>query len=357
MQDYNFESKFNGRWDPLLRQIIRILSENSRMSIVDIARQLKVSRKTVVDRMDMAQKELGIKYTVELDEARLNLANPHVVLIKFDKKPEEAEIRRILEKSHIPQFVAMVNGSYDLLIYTNAENVNEYVYWDTSTRVLLAKYRASWQPSDLAFRHLGFFPLRNELLQKLDIPELQKKIILLLNDNARISFSEIARRLGMKQNTVAYNFKKLLDSKYIKKFTLVIRNPPPVSVMAMCGKYVIGEGFESASMRVRKEVTLLDDKLPLVSRCLFSARLVGSWDFFFIGVYDDYETAVKRMIKVYRNGFRDHGVKTIHGTITKVLIGDLPARSLEPQKEFNMIRWVPGVQPVVEKPINTTAMA
>lgn len=353
MQDFEFESRFNGRWDPLLRKIIRLLSENSRMSIVEIAKQLEVSRKTIVDRMEKAEKELGIKYTIELDESKLNIDDPHVILVRFQKKPDEAEIKRIMEKSHIPQVVAMMNGSYDMLVLANAENTNEYVYWDTSTRVLLAKYKASWQVSDLAFKHLGFLPLRNELLQRLAIPELHKKIILLLNENARMSFSEIARRLGMKQNTVAYNFKKLQDSGYIKRFTLVIKNLPPVSVMALCGSYVIGEGFESASMRVRKEVTFLDDKLPLISRCLFSARLIGTWDFFFVGVYDDYDTAMKRMVKVYRTDFKDYQVKNTQGFVTKVLVGDLPSRSLDPKKEFNMIRWVPGVQPVVEKPINT----
>jgi DNA-binding Lrp family transcriptional regulator len=248
-----------------------------------------------------------------------------------------------------------VNGTYDLFVYANAEDQNEYVYWDKTTQVLLSEYKALWQPSDWAFRHLGFFPIRNALIERLKIPKIYKDILLLLNEDSRMSFAKMAERLGMKPNTLAYNFKKLLKSGYIKRFTMVMRTPQSVSMMSMFGKYVIAKGFEEDSMRMRREITFLDDKIPLISRCLFSAQLIGSYDFFFVGVYDSYDIGYNRLIKYYRERYKRHKVKVMYGTVGETLLGHFPTRSLDVRGEFNMIRWVPGVKPRVEKPLETAS--
>ncbi len=350
MEDYEFRSGFNEKWSAIVKRITRLLSENSRLSVTEMAKQLGVSRKTVENRIREAEKELGIKYTLELDEAALGLDNPHLILIKFMEKPDYGKIKEILERSHIPQLAVMIDGTYDMFVYANAEDPNEYVYWDKTTQVLLSDYKAQWQPSDLAFRHLGFVPIRSVLIERLKIPEVYKDILLLLNENSRMSFKEMATKLGMKSNTLAYNFKKLLGSGYVKRFTIVIERQENISMMSLFGKYIIAKGFEDDSMSMRREITFVDDKIPLISRCLFSAQLIGGYDFFFVGAYDNKSIGYNRLIKYYKNRFKRHKVKVMYGSIDKVLVGDFPARNLDVKKEFNMIRWIPGVRPKVEKP-------
>jgi DNA-binding Lrp family transcriptional regulator len=350
MEDYAFKSDFNEKQSVMVRRIVRLLSENSRISVTEMARLLGVSRRTVEDRIRKAEQELGIKYTLELDEAALGLDNQHLILIKFTQKPDRKVIKGILESSHIPQLAVALNGNYDMFIYANAEDPNEYVYWDKTTQVLLSDYKALWQPSDLAFRHLGFFPIRMALIEKLKIPELHKRILLLLNENSRMSFIEMSKRLGMRPNTLAYNFKKLMKIGYIKRFTIVMRSQPGIIMIPLFGKYIIAKGFEDDSMRMRREVTFIDDKMPLVSRCLFSAQLVGSFDFFFVGAYDNYKVGYDHLVKYYKRRYKNHKVRIMHGTVDEVLVGDFPIRNLDSKKEFNMIRWIPGVKPQVEKP-------
>lgn len=351
MEDYEFHSTFNERWNPLLKRIVRLLSEDARISVTSMAKQLGVSRKTAEKMLKKAEKELGIRYTIEFNEVALGLSNQHLILVKFTEKPDYEKVAGILGESHIPQVATRIDGTYDLFIYANAEDQNEYVYWDKTTQVLLSEYKAIWQPSDLAFRHLGFFPLRNALIEKVNIPKTYKDILLLLNENSRMSFVELARRLNMKSNTLAYNFKKLLRSSYIKRFTIVVNAPQKVSMMSLFGKYVISKGFEDDSMRMRKEITFLDDKIPVISRCLFSAQLIGSYDFFFVSVYDNYDTGYSHLIKYYKERFKKHRVKVMYGTVGKTLLGDFPTRNLDVRSEFNMIRWIPGVKPKVEKPV------
>ncbi len=349
-EEHLFRSEFNERYSVLVRRVVRILSADSRRSVSEMSRELGVSRHTVVEKIRQAEKEFGLRYTLELDEEALGLNNPRLILVRFERTPDPDEVAAVLGKSHIPQAVAAVDGKSDLLIYANAESTSEYVYWDKTTQVLLSKYGVLWQPSDLAFRHIGFFPLRSELLQRLDIPKKYKDILLLLNENSRMTFMEMSRRLGVRFDTVTYNFGKLMKMGYIRRFTTVMRSPPDASMTYLFGKYIISEGFEEDSMRMRKEITLIDDKMPLVSRCLFSAQLVGSYDFFFVGAYDDQRTGYERLIKYYRKRFSRHKVKEVHGAIGRMLIGDFPIRNLDVRKEFNMIKWIPNATPVITKP-------
>ncbi|MDE1856166.1 MAG: Lrp/AsnC family transcriptional regulator [Candidatus Micrarchaeota archaeon] len=350
MVEYEFASEFNERWSPLAKRMLRLLSEDSRMSITELASKLGVSRKTVGDKLKQAERELAVKYTLELDEAAIGLVEPHIILVKFTDKPDYDVIKKMLGSSYIPQVAVSIDGTYNMFIYANAVDAGEYVYWDKTTQIMLSKYRALWQPSDIAFRHLGFFPIRNALLEKLKIPETYKRILLLLNENARMSINEMSKRLGMRPNTLAYKLKKLLKMGYIKRFTITMRTPQNISMMTLFGKYIIGEGFEDDSMKMRKEVTFLDDKVPLISRCLFSAQLIGSYDFFFVGVYDSAAVGMERLVRYYKQRFRRHSVKVMHGTIGLPIIGDFPTRNLDVKAEFNMIRWLPGNIPKVEKP-------
>ena len=50
---------------------------------------------------------------------------------------------------------------------------------------------------------------------------IDEKIIELLRENSRLSFREIAERLGKTESTIRRRVKKLIDAGVIKKFTIV----------------------------------------------------------------------------------------------------------------------------------------
>lgn len=349
-EDYRFSSEFNEKMSVPTRKIVRALSENARISISELSKILNLSRRTTKERMLKVEKELGIRYTLELNEEALGLTNPHIIAVKFAREPDYGEVSEILAGSHMPQIVMKARGNYDLLIYANAANRMDYVFWDKTTQVRLAKYGVQWQTSGVAFIHLGFCPIRNALIEKLDLPEKYKSMLLLLNENSRLSFHEISQKLGMHFNTVAYNFNKLVKMGYIKRFTIVVSKPPETTTIAMFGKYTISEGFEEASMKMRKEISWIDDDMPLISRYPFSIQLLGSYDFFFAGIYDNEKVGYDKLIKYYKNTYKKQNVKVAYATLQDTLLGDFPLRNVNSKKEFNMIRWIPDSQPVVTRP-------
>lgn len=336
---YTFESEFDKRYGLLTRKLIRLISEDSRAPILELSNTLGVSRRTVRERLIRAEKDLGIKYTAEFNENALNLTNPHLILAKFTNKPDWDEVSRILSSSYVPQLAVVMKGKYDLLIYANAVTSAEYVYWDKSTQIKLSKYGVSWHPSDVAHKQLGYFPLRNELIDRLEMDPKRKEMLKLINGNARITFSEISKKIGMHFNTVAYNFNKLMASGKIKRFTIAISPPKDLTIISLFSKYILSDGFEDDAGRIRKVYTTSGTDYPLISRYLMCAQLVGSYDFFNMGIFDSYDVAFKQAILQYKDIMKRHKAHVEYGCVERVILGALPLRSIDTKGEYNIIKW------------------
>jgi len=334
----SFHSLFNEKYSIESRKMVRALSENSRVSISSLAQFSGLSRVTVLKKLRQLESALGIKYVLELDEAKLGLVSPHLVTAKFAKKPSYEEIARLLSSSYIPQVAVATKGHYDLIIYATSPSSGEYARWDKSMQILLSKYGVTWRSSWVVHRQLGFFPLRNELLERLPISQKYKPLLELLNSNARLSFSEISRRLGMHFNTVAYNFRKLMLSGYVVRPTIVMQPRPELTFMSFFTKYSPSEGYEESSAQARKAF-MSDDPYSLISRYLVCAPLIGSYDFFTLGVFDNFKTALRQDVQYHKRLFVKHKIRMEYAVVDKVLLGYLPIRSIDTAKEYKLIKW------------------
>ena len=335
-----FKSAFNDRYSILTRRIFRMLSSNSRSKITDIAEKLGVSRRTVALKLANMEKALGLHYTLELDEEMLGLRRPHLIAVKLNANPDYQKIKSILLRSYIPQLAATVSGRYDLLIYANAMSGTEYSRWDNTTRQLLAPYKAEWYSMEVVHRQLGFIPLRDTAIEKAKLPDKYRRMILVLNRNSRISFQELARELKMNANTAVYNFNALVKLGYVKSFASLINVPRSISLMTFFSKYIPAEGYENSSSIARKAFKA-DDEISLVSRYLMAAPLIGSYDFFTIGAFDNYAVAYKEDILHHKKVQKKYIIKMLYGEIKDILFGKLPIRSVDTKSTYNTLVWTP----------------
>jgi Lrp/AsnC family leucine-responsive transcriptional regulator len=336
--EYEVESRFNKNYNLLTRKIVRLLSENSRMSVAEIAKRLNVSRPTVKDRIGRLEKELGMRYTIEIDERALGLNSPHLIEVKFKKKPSYERIKTVLSQSYIPQVAFSVNGSYSLVIYANAFSGGEYVHWNMAMMVLLSEYGVTWHPSEVAHRHLGFFPLRNEAIAGADIDETSKKMLIRLNDNARLSFQQLSKELGIHFNTVKYNFDKLVKIGYIKRATITMSLVKGLSFVSLFDDYTPTNGFEASSAKARLAIKF-DEETPLISRYLVSATLIGSHTLFILSVFDNKASAYRYGLSYHKSMYARHGAKRIDGEVKELVLGRLPVRSVNIKNEYKTIMW------------------
>ncbi len=336
--EFEVESKFNKKYNLLTRRIVRLLSEDARISVAEIAKKLNISRPTVKDRISRLEKELGMRYTIEIDEQILGLTNPHLIEVKFKKKPSPEKIKEILSDSYIPQVAFSVDGDYDMAIYANAYSGGEYVHWNMAMLVLFSEYGVTWHPSEMAHRHLGFFPLRNEAIDQSDLDENSKKLLICLNDNARLSFQQLSKMLGMHFNTVKYNYDKLIKNGYIKRATITMDLVKGVSFVALFDSYTPTHGFETSSAKARQAIRF-DEENPLISRYLISGTLIGSNTLFILSAFDDKTSANKYGLAYHKAMYAKHGVKRVDGEIKELIMGRLPIRSVDIHNEYKTIMW------------------
>jgi DNA-binding Lrp family transcriptional regulator len=337
--EYEFHSGFNDKYNLVTRKEVRLLSENSRISITEMSKELQISRKSVKDRLLKLEKDLGISYVPEFDETKLGFASPHLILAKFKLKPNYDEITKLFSKSYIPQLVVSMSDN-SIVAYAVSRTSNEYALWDKSMQIKLSKYGVDWRTSEVVHKQLGFFPLRNEILEMANIPERYKKIAIALNSNARASHNALAKATEIHFNTLAYNLNKMKNDGYIKRFTISMRQPDFSVLMPLFAKYSPREGYEDCAVDARKAM-MSDDEYSIVSRYLISAPLIGSYDYFTLGAFDDIDTAYKRDVQYHKRVFKKHGIKVVYGKLVNVLLGRLPIRSVDTRKEYNLIKWVP----------------
>jgi len=336
--EYEFESRFNERYSLVTRKIMHMLSENSRLPNTEIAEKLGITRQAVAKRLKKMEKEFGINYTLELNEEALGMVYPHIIMVKFEEKPDYESVKRLFLKSPVPQFVATTKGGYDMFIYANATSRSEYTQWDKGMQQLLSDYKASWYPSEIAHTQPGFFPIRNEMISRLDINIKYKEIIKLLNTNSRASFRDMSEKLGIRFNILVYNFKKLLKTNYIRRFTIVENPVKNTVIMYYFAKLTLTNLFAQCAANARKAL-VYDDPYPLVSRYSFCSQLIGSGDFFVLGVFDDRNAGYNKGVLYYKNAMLTQKVKISYGVIDKILVGRMPLRSVDDRKEYRVLDW------------------
>jgi len=332
---FDFESNFNRKYSTITRRIIRILCEDSRVPLSGISDAVHISRRNLAKRLVSIRREFGLVHTLELNQSGIGLNAPHIIVIKFGERPNIKEVKERLEQSYLPQLAFTTKGNYDMVIYANARSRLDYLTWDREMRRQLAsKYDIEWHASEVGFKRIGFFPIRNKAIDVARVSERHKTFLKILNDNSRISFKELARQLSMNYKTTIYNFRELLKRNYIRGFTTIMNPPDDISLLSVFIRYALSDDTARLA-RLTEEMFTGDDKNSLLSRYLLKVSLVGSYDSFTIGAFDNMNRARKYCIKLYRDTFgRFAPVKLAYGEIEQVILGRLPIRSIDTAKSY-----------------------
>lgn len=340
MGAYKIKSQFNTEYSLPTRRIVRMLSENARLSVTEIAKRLGISRPTVKERLRRLEADLGMRYTLEIDELALGLVSPHLINIRFRNEPDYTRIKELMLRSYIPQLALVTSGYYNMIVYANAFSTSEYARWDKSMRILLAEYGAEWRPSEVVHRQLGFFPIRNDTIDRSHMDGKYKLMLKLLNDNSRLSFQQLSKATGMHFNTVKYRYGKLMDMGYVKRPTVTLPMLRKLTFMSFFARYTPVLGYEASSANARLAFTT-DDSDSLISRYLICSPLIGNDDFFTLGVFDSRQAAYEADVEYHRNVLANHNVKLRYAEVKEVLFGRLPIRSIDTKKEYATIIWNP----------------
>jgi len=318
-------------------RLLRELCMDSRVPASVLASRLGRSRSVIGPRMKFLEDEFGLKYVPELDERKLGFAYPYVIHVKLKKQVDDAKLAELLSASPVPQFAAACKGAFDLLIYATAKNNLDYLRWEYLLRSSLREAISTWEPSQVIVPRIGFFPLREKAILACGLPDLQKRMLVELNRNARIGYGELAKKLGVGVAKVRYHFNLLRSSGVIRRFSAVMDKPPKKVSIVYLSHYHYNEGYESRCVVVRKRIMRDEGSEPCNEyQCVY--EMSGYADELTWVCHDDVVEGYERLAEEEKI-FEPDEIMNESAVVTHVIYGDWPIRNVDLSKLYDTSSW------------------
>ena len=287
---------------------------------------------------------------MQLDKESIGLIQNQTLIVKFGIKPKLEQIRDLFVNDDFVQFIATTDGDFDLLMVRKVPAVmaggrgDKYVHWGIQTATKLLEYRPQLNSLVPVLTHIGFTPILNSTIEKLDltsfgIDELDKKILMMLNDNSRLSYKAISNKLDADVGTIRYRIRMLSSRNVIRKFTIALTNPPTAYNMAFMINYQLTPGIMNRYKNAFEYYNSIDGTLPVINKFQYLALTMGSNLLFGIGCFDDKAAALKEVVAAHKELYKEDKISIKHARITNIIKGYLPIRNLDVATEFRQIKW------------------
>lgn len=234
------------KFDSLDRRIIYLIGKNSRLSYSSLARALKTSREVITFRINRLIKK-GI-YHKSVSVINVNILGKKTIslLIKVvnNQKEDRKNLEDFLLKNKSFIYVQKTFGDWDYLANALVEDIEEshllldkiFSKFQCIEKIkelfILEEYGPGWSiliPDDVSLPKFpvdraGFtkyFKQRNtQLNQKYNADKIDKKIISILEKDARTKIIDISKIAKIDYKTVISRIKKLIKSGVISEFGL-----------------------------------------------------------------------------------------------------------------------------------------
>jgi len=328
------------------RAVLRVLSEDARASISDISKTARCSRSVASKYVKELEEEFGLHYTIDFKKDAIGLTYRYILWVKFATKPPKEKLIELFKEDNMVQFAAFTDGDFDMVVEAETNTGKNYILWETALAYKLVEYRPSMHPSQIVMTHIGFIPISNSLLQTLDLSEhglndTDKKILLAMNENSRASYRDIAKKVGINEDTARYRISKIVSSGIVQRFSAIVTKPPTEYNITFFVTYRFAPGTEKRAAKARKYYMEVDGEMPLVNTFQILAPTSGSERFFVVACFNSKKEAIENGIEMHKEIFKGDDPKIIYAKIDDVLKGYLPIRNVDVRKLYNIIKWEP----------------
>lgn len=326
------------------RTALRALSEDSRISITDLAKRLKCSRVTASRMVDELIQKYDIRFGIEVDEDKLGLSQRHLIIIQLEKKPKPEELKEIFANDPYVNCALACKGDFDLILHVVADSSMDYMVWESLLPGKLADYGVELRPSQLMLTNFGYIPMAKSTLHEMahGINEKDRELLALLSENSRLDISEIASRLKIGRSTIHYRIHTLLRSGIIKRFTASVNKLPQRYILAYAINYHFNKTSHLRSIKMMEYYKHYDTELPLLNTFQLLAPMSGSYRFLGIALFEDEKVARKDAVVAHKSIFNEEQVKMSTAEVTSVVKGSYPFRNMDIEKEYRRFKWDKG---------------
>lgn len=324
------------------RIILRELSKDSRASLSSMSKLVGCSYVTVGKIIDKLRERLDIRFVLELDPTKLGFLQRHLLMIKFSGTPPEGWLKQVFNREKNVHAAYLTEGQFDVIAFVAESDPIRYAVWENLLKQELSEYRAVLSSSDLPYFSFGYMAVDNNFIEEIKMPlkKNEKMLLQYLNENSRISYSELARRLKLTEPTVRYKTFGLVKRGIIKRFTIAVQKPPQAYIIGFFERWVVcTKRFEERAALSREYRMDIDEHVPVLTTFQMSAPLTGSYGNFIVGLFDNKTDALDKAIKKQKEIYRLENYEEKHARILRPLKGILPFRNLDVRENYNVVNW------------------
>ncbi|MGC8670094.1 MAG: winged helix-turn-helix transcriptional regulator [Candidatus Micrarchaeia archaeon] len=328
-------------FDKRYKLMLRLLSENSRATVTELAKNIGTSRVTVVKLLKKLSEDYGLHYTIEVDDDKLGFTQRHLVMLKFDRKPTPDELKKAFEKDRFVSNAYLCNGDFDVIVHTRASNAMDYIMWESQLPSKFENSNITIRPSAIMVPNYGYFPIGAEELKSVatEIDTNERAMLKTLSSNSRARLIELARDTKARESTVNYRLSTLKKSGVVKRFTISASKPPYAYILAFLVNYHFNSTTYVRSVEMMNYYKNYDQDMSLFSTFQLLVPMSGSFRFFGMGLFKNESDAMENAINAHKNIFNQEKPEIAHAQVTGLIKGRYPFRNLDIKTNYTRFKW------------------
>lgn len=288
------------------RKLVALLENNSRATLSELAKEVKLSREAINYRIKRLQENGVIKSFIAMVNFTKLGYTSFALYFKLQNvtEKEEKEIIESLKSNKNIIWFASVGGSYDLVVELVTKDIQDFnVHYNN----LLSQFHKFIARSEVIIRlEQNQLPRSyiHELKQEntkistspIKLDEADKKILLLLSQNARIPNIEISKKLNLPQTTVSHKIKNIQKSGIITKYSIFL-NPKQIGYQSFKTLIYLREFSTDASKKI---LAYAKQKQTIY----YHVKCIGKWNIELESDAKDLQDFQQTLIDI-RNHFSD----------------------------------------------------
>jgi Lrp/AsnC family transcriptional regulator, leucine-responsive regulatory protein len=295
--------------DLLDKKIINTLNKDVRAPVSKIAKQVGSSKEVVSYRIKRLQDEKIIKQFVTIFGLGY-WANK--ILVQLEKITEEKEIIEYLLKQKNVNWITSCSGNWDLIFVIMAKDpvhfeiIQRKIFSDIGQYIKDYNYATSigsrtFGPTYILRKTREAKEAKRNKPYEIELDDKDKKILRILQNNARMKLMDISKKTKIPVDTVKYRIKKMEHKDIIKRYRLILDS-------SKLG-YDRYEVFIRCKNLDNKTITKFMEYTNMNPNIEFSGRSVGNWDWeFTVNLKNNME--LRNLVLAIKKEFSDN-IKTL----------------------------------------------
>jgi Lrp/AsnC family transcriptional regulator, leucine-responsive regulatory protein len=293
------------------KKILRLLTEDARLSDSEIAKKIGISRERARYRINrLVELKVISGFVVVCNLEKLGYSTYHLFIsLRNAGKTREEEMIKTIAGIETVNYIATMIGEYDFLIECNARNaleLNEIIRAiNNNYRNNISKLHINIVFQECAFPHNYLYSMKDSMKESgkeisfprhsesiiEEIDETDKKILVLLSSNARRTSTEIARKIGVSVDKVIYRIKQMEKKGIIQGYKALIN-----IINIGLQRHIILFKIQATE---KQELAIVED-LRQRKEILYLMRCVGEWNLVVDMCFKDI-TELREMIQDIRS--------------------------------------------------------